>query len=173
MAKKKAPWIVGSRDQVAEFFRVTDRTVASWIGQGMPRIEVSPRRFDYDLAEVLRWRSDLEDQKRAEEAESESDPRLAALKIAKLEQEVRIKTVEADEREGLVVSREEAHEAMAKFAHRMRLLGELFKRQNPDALGPLNVALEDSERIMSVVIDGDSDSNENGNAAEAVEDSGD
>ena len=51
-------WITKSIQSVATFYGVAERTVKTWLADGMPRQSTGGRRFEYDLSAIAQWRHD-------------------------------------------------------------------------------------------------------------------
>ena len=80
------PGILDSQDQVAKVFRVTSRTVANWVKDGMP----VTKEGRYDIVEIQTWRFHKKNKKRTGDEDDDWDAKYREYK-AKLEQ-IKFKT---------------------------------------------------------------------------------
>jgi phage terminase Nu1 subunit (DNA packaging protein) len=42
--------------EVADFFRVSQRTIQNWRNEGLPHLKLNPRVIRYSLDELMAWR---------------------------------------------------------------------------------------------------------------------
>ena len=163
--QQQKPWIVGSRKEVGEFFRVPSGTVASWTNDGMP---FQPR--SYDLAEIAQWaintnrkigwnigRSKPEQLKPVEDdpmLNGEESEGLERYRMARAQQE----EIKLAEKRGQVVMMDGFMDCARAILSPFKRLAETFKRQqNHDAFSLVEEATEEVERGLTQLHGSDGD----------------
>jgi len=154
--QQQRPWIVGSRREVAEFFRVPSGTVASWTTDGMPG-----EARNYDLSEIAVWAINTGrkigwkiDRKQPAPVISDDDPMLNGEESEGLE---RYRMARAQQEEiklaktrGQVVMMEGFMDCARIILSPFKRLAETFKRQqNHDAFSLVEEATIEVERGLS------------------------
>ena len=151
--QQQKPWIVGSRKEVSEFFRVPAGTVASWTQEGMP---FQPR--SYDLAEIAQWaintnrkigwnigRSPVKQDKVDDDPllNGEESEGLERYRMARAQQE----EIKLAEKRVEIMMLEGFYDCARVILSPFRRLAETFKRQqNHDAFSLVEEATNEVER---------------------------
>jgi phage terminase Nu1 subunit (DNA packaging protein) len=132
----------GTREDVAEYFSVHTRTVATWLAQGAP----GPVRGRYDLEAISDWRD-------ARRGERKPDPSLAGPMSPALEDfrraRAQIAELELARLRRTLIPQDEVRQTFGVIAACLRTLGEsLETHHGPAARRLLEEALEDAERHL-------------------------
>lgn len=154
--QQQKPWIVGSRQAVAEFFRVPAGTVASWTQEGMPF-----QARSYDLAEITQWvlntnrklgwnigRAAVVPQKIDDDPmlNGEESEGLERYRMARAQQE----EIKLAEKRGQVVMLDGFMDCARAILNPYKQLAETFKRQqNHDAFLLVEEAIAEVERGLT------------------------
>lgn len=162
--QQQKPWIVGSRKEVSEFFRVPAGTVASWTTEGMP---FQPR--SYDLAEIAQWalntnrkigwnigRAPVAPQKIDDDPllNGEASEGLERYRMARAQQE----EIKLAEKRGEVILTEKFYDCARAILNPFKRLAETFKRQqNHDAFSLVEEATAEVERGLNQLHAADGD----------------
>lgn len=154
--QQQKSWIVGSRREVGEFFRVPHGTVSSWITAGMPG---EPRSYDLSEITIWVWNTGRKtgwktDQKQPAPVISDDDPMLNGeeseglerYRMARAQQE----EIKLAEKRGQVVMLEGFMDCARTILSPFKRLAETFKRQqNHDAFSLVEEATIEVERGLS------------------------
>ena len=136
-----------TRDEVAAYFGVGVRTVATWLASGCPGSAGA-----YDLHAIHAWR----DSQRQAVADQAADPLLAGSASPALEQyrQERAKLAKLDrlERERDLLPRDEVHTLLGQIALVIRSAGETLQRTyGAEAQQTLDEALDEADRLIETL----------------------
>ncbi len=154
--QQQKPWIVGSRKDVADFFRVPAGTVASWTQDGMPF-----QARSYDLAEITQWaintnrklgwnigRTPVQTPKLDDDPllNGEASEGLERYRMARAQQE----EIKLAEKRGEVIMTDAFMDCARLILSPFKRLAETFKRQqNHDAFSMVEEATSEVERGLT------------------------
>lgn len=150
--KKAKRWVAANQAELAEFFRCSIDTIASWRKKGMPG---TPGR--YDLSEVLAWwrsagpgrhggGSDFGDAAIDELIVAAGDsPNLERYRLARAQ----LAELELEQKRRAVLPRDLARSVLGRVASLWRRYGErLGKRHGPEEVLSFNETFAEAQRVI-------------------------
>jgi len=146
----RVPIIMGGRTKVADFFGLTETSIARWNKDGCPGEE-----GNYDLYEICCWWAENKLLKRRlQEAVSASQDEEKALKVERLKQQVRAEDLSYAQKIGEVVPVLQIQQMLEIAAQFYRKAGEqLLRAYGDDAQAILLEATNDAESAISKKLD--------------------